>query len=376
MFYELKLTTPTQYGTYPNQFTVNDLALSEIALSFPPNLASLTQTALTLNVYDPATGNPVATLPLTGNGQGAFSIGANGILFGVLQALLNSTLTPVPAPGAAGAIAQPTLGEVAGGSLAATTYYVKVTAQTYLGETIPGAEQSFAVGSGNLLQLTWTPVLPSIVTALGIYVSTTSGGELNQGPMPYSAGSWTMPSTGILTGGGSPPTLNTSVALPPVLDPVALTLGETPGGSLAATTYYVKVTAVNALGETLPSSETSYAVGANNLLTVQYVGAPLTTFNPLPTGWNIYASTTSGAETLQNSAPLLLQESFGLGNTLWTMPSSGLITGGASPPTVNTTAGVNPTIERILLDIASTAGQVLFSGGTQTLLPPGTIVQV
>jgi hypothetical protein len=114
--------------------------------------------------------------------------------------------------------------------------------------------------------------------------------------------------------------------------PAAPVLGQTPGGSLPATTYYVKVTGVNSTavpgcqsGETLPSAEVSFAVAAGNLLTVS-----LPPPQPDLTGNNVYVGTASGAETLQNS-PALAQ-----GST-WTEPASGLVPGTAVPTT--TTVG-------------------------------------
>ncbi len=106
------------------------------------------------------------------------------------------------------------------------------------------------------------------------------------------------------------------------------TLTSTSGGSLPSTTYYVKVTYVDSTGETTPSSEASLAVSANNLLQVTAgigSGPGINT----PTGWNVYISTTSGAEVLQNATPIPT-------SAVWTIPTSGLITG-VSPPTLNTT---------------------------------------
>jgi len=77
----------------------------------------------------------------------------------------------------------------------------------------------------------------------------------------------------------------------------APTLSQVSGGSLAATTYYVKTTYVNAHGETTASPESSLAVSANYLLRV---ASP--TSVPGATGWNVYISTTSGAEEQENNA--------------------------------------------------------------------------
>jgi hypothetical protein len=104
--------------------------------------------------------------------------------------------------------------------------------------------------------------------------------------------------------------------------PAPPTLGQVAGGSLPATTYYVKVTGSNN-GETLPSAEASIAVPAGSLLTVQLPPA-----QPDLTGANVYVGTASGAETLQGSAAQ---------GALWTEPATGLVSGGAAPPTAFTT---------------------------------------
>jgi len=106
--------------------------------------------------------------------------------------------------------------------------------------------------------------------------------------------------------------------------PAAPVLSQIAGGALGAATYFAKVTLVSPSGETTPSAEASLAVATNGLL---QVGAPAATGNAI--GWNVYVATSSGAETLQNAAPLAL-------DTGWTEPVTGLVSG-ASPPSENTT---------------------------------------
>jgi hypothetical protein len=106
--------------------------------------------------------------------------------------------------------------------------------------------------------------------------------------------------------------------------PAAPVLSQTAGGALGAATYFAMVTLVSPSGETTPSAEASLAVAANELL---QVGAPAAAGNA--TGWNLYAATSSGAEALQNAAPLAL-------DTGWTESAIGIVAG-ASPPTENTT---------------------------------------
>jgi hypothetical protein len=103
--------------------------------------------------------------------------------------------------------------------------------------------------------------------------------------------------------------------------PAAPGLGQTSGGSLPATTYYVKVTYLVNGGETAASAESSLAVAANSLL---QVSSPTAATGA--TGYNVYVATASGQEVLQNgSAPVPL-------GTTWTEPTGGLVTGTAPAP--------------------------------------------
>lgn len=115
--------------------------------------------------------------------------------------------------------------------------------------------------------------------------------------------------------------------LPAALAPPAVpVLSSASGGTLAAATYYVTITYVSALGETTVSQEAVIAVAADNLLVVDSPAAMTGA-----TGWNVYVSSTEGAETKQNSAALTI------GNN-WTEPTGGLISG-SNPPASNNTGG-------------------------------------
>lgn len=106
--------------------------------------------------------------------------------------------------------------------------------------------------------------------------------------------------------------------------PATPTLGQSAGGTIAATTYYVKVTYKNANGETTASSEASLAVSANNVLTVT---SPAAFGNA--TSYNVYVSTATGTETKQGNVAI---------GTTWTEPTTGLVSG-AALPSVNTALG-------------------------------------
>jgi len=112
--------------------------------------------------------------------------------------------------------------------------------------------------------------------------------------------------------------------------PAAPTLASAGGGTIAATTYYAKITYLNGAGETVGSGESSLAVAADNLLVVD---SPLAYINA--TGWNVYVSTATGAETKQNTGAIAI-------GTNWTEPAAGLISGAALPAS-NTTGGLNTT---------------------------------
>jgi RHS repeat-associated protein len=102
--------------------------------------------------------------------------------------------------------------------------------------------------------------------------------------------------------------------------PAAPTLSQTRGGTLAATTYYVKVAYVFNGPSGPGSAESSLAVSANNLL---QVSSPSSV--PGATGYNVYVASASGQELLQNGAtPIAI-------GTNWTEPTSGLVTGTVAP---------------------------------------------
>jgi RHS repeat-associated protein len=132
--------------------------------------------------------------------------------------------------------------------------------------------------------------------------------------------------------------------------PVAPTLSQTSGGTLAATTYYAKVTYILNGAETPASPESSLAVSANNLLQVT---SPASVAGA--TGYNVYVATVSGQEVKQNTSPIAL-------GTAWTEPAGGLV-GGVLPP-----APVHRPILYYTLDnLGETTMTQQFDGDTVTL---------
>lgn len=102
--------------------------------------------------------------------------------------------------------------------------------------------------------------------------------------------------------------------------PAAPTLSTTAGGSLGTRTEYVKITYTGAAGESAPSSESSIAVAASFLGKVTSPAA-----STGATGYNVYASDSTGNEVLQNTTPIAI-------GTDHTEPTTGLTAYGATPP--------------------------------------------
>jgi hypothetical protein len=125
--------------------------------------------------------------------------------------------TQIAAPSA------PTLSQVAGGSLAAATYYAKVAYVNYSGETLASSESSLAVSANYLLQVA-SPASVAGATGWNVYVSTSSGTETRQNTSPISIGTnWTEPTAGLISGASLPSQNTTAKA--------ALILADPPGPS-------------------------------------------------------------------------------------------------------------------------------------------------
>lgn len=116
----------------------------------------------------------------------------------------------------------------------------------------------------------------------------------------------------------------TAVVASPAAAPVLSSLAA---GTLAATDYFVTVTYATPTGETTASPEANLNIAADNELVVQsppWISGAM--------GWNVYVSTATGTEKLQNSAPI------GLG-TNWTQTTLP-ITSGPSAPVQNSTVAL------------------------------------
>jgi hypothetical protein len=100
------------------------------------------------------------------------------------------TGSSIQAPFTRKAPAAPTTGQVAGGTLAAATYYVKITCCNVYGETIASAVSTQAVAANNYLKVT-APAFPVGITGVRVYAGTNPTQLYYQGQITSSAGTWT-----------------------------------------------------------------------------------------------------------------------------------------------------------------------------------------
>ena len=130
-------------------------------------------------------------------------------------------------------------------------------------------------------------------------------------------------------------------------------LTSTSGGTLAATTDYVRSTWVTASGQTTGATETSLAVAADYVLNVAAPSSPPAN----ATGWNVYVSTTTGTETLQNSSPIGT-------TTAWVEPTTGLVAGSSLPS--SNTAWLTATNENVIswAEVTGATGYVVYRSTT------------
>jgi hypothetical protein len=143
------------------------------------------------------------------------------------------------------------------------------------------------------------------------------------------------PLTSPASPGGTPP-------------PIAPTLGQVAGGTIAAASYYARITYVTSQGETAVSGESFLQVKANNLL--QVTSPAIDPLN-LATGWNVYVSNGAGTETLQASGIAI--------GTNWTEPSSGLVAGAAMPAFISVIENTNPLNEGVDFVANQAKGQLV-----------------
>lgn len=201
-----------------------------------------------------------------------------------------------------------------------------VTGLNIGGVELTGASGGTLVGYGtttaqDILNAVTLPDYPSLRAYSGLSKNVSITGYSGTAAPSGIAGDFTVDTTDTTSGA----VFTGSIA--PVTSPAVPVLSATAGGTIAATTYFVKITYVTAAGETLPSTEASLAVAANNVLNVASPAAQTGV-----TGYNVYVSTATGTETKQNTSPIAI-------GTAWVEPTTGLIAG-ANVPAANTSGSV------------------------------------
>lgn len=179
----------------------------------------------------------------------------------------------------------------------------------------------------------WTTALSSIPYAKQVYTNTQVFiSSTNTTPFFYRPDVdfiFNMPA--VMTGDvlrSSPSGVVQSISNPvaAINPPTGLTATGTTGGALASATYYYKVTASNAQGETTGSSEASVAIGgSNNAANISWSAVAGAAF------YTLYRSTTSGGE---GTSPALIATN--ITTTSYTDVSANPSTGAV--PAANTTA--------------------------------------
>ncbi len=116
-----------------------------------------------------------------------------------------------------GSVSPPTNGALtatAGGTLAATTYYVESTWVTAAGETTGAPETSLAVAADDVLNVAAPGSPPPTATGWNVYVSTATGTETKQNTSPIATGTaWVEPTSGLITGTALPASNTAGVTL-------------------------------------------------------------------------------------------------------------------------------------------------------------------
>lgn len=180
------------------------------------------------------------------------------------------------------------VGSATGGALAAATYYYKIVSVDAQGTTLGSTEVSYvASGTTSSVALSWAGA-PGAVS-YRIY----RGVATNTQTLYYT--STTTNFTDVGSGGsttGTVPTVNTAIKATAIPAGVSAT-GSATGGVLPAATYYYVITSVDALGETLASTEVNYAAsGSTSNILLQW-GAALGAVS-----YKIYRGTSASAENL------------------------------------------------------------------------------
>ena len=176
--------------------------------SVPVVLKTLTPFAASANLAVAQTGQDFpTTAACTLTLPSATHTGWNGTIYGNATGAVTVTtgLTPTPAP---------TLSSVAGGLLAATTYYVRTSITSAEGQqTVPGTEGSIAIAADNVPSVA-SPTTSLINATWSVFASTASGTETLQASGIPIGTDWTMPVAGLVNGSAMPTTQGGLIVLP------------------------------------------------------------------------------------------------------------------------------------------------------------------
>jgi hypothetical protein len=115
-------------------------------------------------------------------------------------------LLSTPSPCGTAPPLAPGLAVAAGGALAAATYYARISYVTAAGETAASQETALTLAADQLLVVA-APKADNFQTATGwnVYVGAASYGETKQNAAPIAMGtSWTLPTSGLITGAAVP----------------------------------------------------------------------------------------------------------------------------------------------------------------------------
>lgn len=222
--------------------------------------------------------------------------------------------------------AAPSVTATTGGSLSGTYRYVYAFVDAVAGETTPSASTQGSTNAfTNLKQFTVAASSLPVPDGTAVRLYRFKSGRYNLvTELAVSAGSFSY------VDNTADATVNASPILPQAENRVPWTV-STPvldnpttsatGGTLPAATYYYKLTATTASGESLPSAERSVATtGDASTVTLTWAAVNGTT------GYKVYRSTSSGTQTLLAA----------LGDVTGFTDTGSLAPGTQTPPTSNT----------------------------------------
>lgn len=244
---------------------------------------------------------------------------------GAAPAGANTATLPVPTG------ASVTTSQLGGTLPNATSYTYEITALNAAGETLVSAASNTVTTTSSTSSntITWNAVAGA--TGYNVYQKIGAGAyaKLNTSPI---AGTQFV-DNGSLTASGAVPGSNTAVISVPTGLAAATTTGA---GTLAAGTYYYKVTATNGAGETTPSSFASAAVPVNGAVSLTWTAVAGAT------GYKVYGRPASSGGTYGLLASV----------TTTSYTDTGAVTPGAVPPSSNTTAGTALTLTSSLCSLS------------------------